>query len=96
MLFDIDFIQTWLNYILLKENYHIDLGVNTFHSFITLPNYIKSLAVFLEPQLRFHTHVKYIFSRCIMLLRLVAYVTFSLSSIEYMYILCFNLVRSKI
>jgi hypothetical protein len=53
---------------------------------------IKDLGLFLDSKLHFHNYVSYKFSQCIKFLGLVRSVTFSLSSLEYLYILYFTLV----
>jgi hypothetical protein len=57
---------------------------------------IKDLKVLTGSKLRVHNRVDYIFSECIKLLGLVRTLTFSLSSLDCVYVLYFTLVRSKL
>jgi hypothetical protein len=57
---------------------------------------IKDLGVFIDSKLRFHNYVDYVFSQCIKLLGLVLTLTFSFSSLDYLYVLYFTSVRSEL
>jgi hypothetical protein len=65
-------------------------------SSITRTGSIKDLGVFTDSKLRFHNHVDYILAQCVKLLGLVRTLTFSISSLDCLYMLYFTLVRSKL
>jgi hypothetical protein len=52
---------------------------------VTRTDSVKVMGVFTDAKLHFHDHVNYIFSHCIMLLRLVRNITFNFSSLECMF-----------
>jgi hypothetical protein len=65
-------------------------------SSITRIDSIKDLRLFLHSKLHFHNHVNYKFFKLIMLLGLLLSATFSLPSLDYIYLLYFTLVKSKL
>jgi hypothetical protein len=63
---------------------------------ITRTSSIKDQGVFYDSKLHFHNHVDYVFSECIKLLGLIRSITYSLSSLESLYVLYFTLVSSRL
>jgi hypothetical protein len=51
---------------------------------------------FFDSKLYFHSHVDYVFSESIKLFGLIRSITYRFSSLEYLYVLYFTLVRSKL
>jgi hypothetical protein len=63
---------------------------------ITRASSIKDLGVFFDSKLYFHNHVDYVLSESIKLLGLIHSITYSVSSLECLYVLYFTLVESKL
>jgi hypothetical protein len=66
------------------------------HTSIARTSSIKGLCVFFDSKLYFHTHVDFLFSKCIKLLGLIRSITFRFSSFDCLHMLYFTLVRSKL
>jgi hypothetical protein len=79
----------------LKKTNILIYDYNILESSVTQADIFKDLGIFLDSKLHFHNHANFVFSHCIKLLGLDRNITFNFSSLEYMYILYFTLVRSK-
>jgi hypothetical protein len=66
------------------------------HATITRTSSIKDLGVVFDSKLCFHNHVDFLFSECINVLGLIRCITFRFSSMDFLYVLYFTLVRSKL
>jgi hypothetical protein len=56
----------------------------------------KDLVVSFDSKLYHHSHVDFIFSECLKLLSLIRSITLRFSSLDYLYMLYFMLIRSKL
>jgi hypothetical protein len=66
------------------------------HAAVTRTSSTKGIGVFFDSKLYFHKHAVSLFYECIHILSLIRSVTFRLSSLDWLYVLYFTLVRSKL